>query len=107
MTTWYIWGGLVRWSFFSATTDPPSSTAGGATGPAGWIEGGLVAIKFILDGGTSHRSLQVNWWHCGDIQAAPAEGIFRTPISGAQRRSPGLEGACAPRKTLVCENIDR
>src|SRR4051812_35492979 len=83
MTTWYIWGGLVRWSRFSATTEPPSSSFGGVTGPTGRFEGGLVAMNFILDGGVSHRSLQVNWWRHRDIQASSSlhfPRIFFAPV---------------------------
>src|SRR3569832_1079132 len=86
MTTWYIWGGLVRWSFFSATTDPPSSSAGRVTGATGRLDGGLVAMKIILASGTSHRSLQVNWWRCHDIQAAIRHAIPNAHSRAANTR---------------------
>src|SRR5213595_1571007 len=102
MTTWYIWGGLVRWSWRSATTEPPSSSFGRVTGATGAGEGGFVAMKFILASGVSHRSLQVNWWRDRHIQASRASA----DLAGREGRARARNGRVKiprPRKTLVCE----
>jgi hypothetical protein len=41
-------------------------------------------MKFILASGTSHRSLEVNWWRRGDIQARRIAAIFRARMRAAR-----------------------
>src|SRR6185369_3767864 len=100
MTTWYIWGGLVRWSCFSATTDPPSSSFGRTVGTTGGVVGGFVAMKFILASGTSHRSLPVIWWRHGDIQV---EDLL-TPSGACSKAAQGRPWGGRPVQS-VAENF--
>src|SRR3569832_803680 len=110
MTTWYIWGGLVRWSCFSATTDPPSSSFGRTCGATGGVGGGFVAMNFILASEHSHRSLHVIWWRHGDIQVEDLRTLGRGLFSTAPGRSDQSRTACCNRphmrQTLVCEILD-
>jgi hypothetical protein len=53
-------------------------------------------MNFILASGTSHRSLHVNWWLRGHIQAHAPEGarLFACPsFSGARAPDCAFAGA--------------